>query len=99
MRVGNGGGRGELASFAKEMIDWMSNEFGPSGTVRFAERNKRTLRDCISARLLGSAREEAGEWVEDLLVLNVAREDVLLLLTQPTLQTSRIQRQLEGFDL
>ena len=30
---------------------------------------------------------------------DVAREDVLLLLTPPTLQTSRIQRQLEDFEL
>ena len=45
---------------------------------------------CISAQLLGSVREEAGEWAEDL--LNVAHKDAILLLTLPTLQKGQIQR-------
>ena len=43
VRVGNGAERRELASIAKEMIEWMSNEFGPLDTVWFIERKKETL--------------------------------------------------------
>ena len=39
-------------------------------TVSFVERKEKTRTVCIRARLRGSTREEAVEWVEDL--LNVA---------------------------
>jgi hypothetical protein len=39
-------------------------------TVSFVERKKKTWTVCIKARLRGSTKEEAREWVEDL--LNVA---------------------------
>ena len=91
-----GGGRGvrvgnevEKMDRVVRMIEWMSNEFGPSDTVWFIER-KKTLADCISARLLGSTREEADGWLDD--SLGVAYKGVIPLLTLPTLQTRCIQR-------
>ena len=51
-------------------------------TVSFVERKKRTSTVCINARLLGSTREEAADWVEDL--LNVAYKGVIFLLALRT---------------
>ena len=61
-RVGNDAERRKLVSFTKQVIERMSNESlvhrAPYGLV--IER-KRTLTVCISARLLESTREGAGE--------------------------------------
>ena len=45
-------------------------------TVSFIEKKKKTSTVCIKARLLGSTKEEAVEWVEDL--LNVAYKGAIL---------------------
>ena len=51
----------------------IKREFSTSDTVWFIERNKRTLAECISAQLLGSAREEAGECKDAIPLLTLCR--------------------------
>lgn len=46
-------------------------------TVSFVEKRKETRTVCIKARLWGGTREEAAEWVEDL--LNVAYDEGAIL--------------------
>jgi alkyl hydroperoxide reductase subunit AhpC len=54
-------------------------------TVSFIEKKKKTRTVCIKARLLGSTKEEAVKWVEDL--LNVAYKGAILT---PSLWTEEI---------
>ena len=67
-------------------------------TVSFIETKKKTWTVCIKARLLGSTKEEAVEWVEDL--MNVAYKGAILTLSLwnneiPNLRYIRYQAQQE----
>jgi len=46
-------------------------------TVSFVEKTKKTRTVCIKAKLRGSTKEEATEWVEDL--LNIAYKGAILM--------------------
>jgi len=67
-------------------------------SVSFIETKKKTWTVCIKARLLGNTKEEAVEWVEDL--MNVAYKGAILTLSLwndeiPNLRYTRYQAQQE----
>jgi len=57
--------------------------------VSFIEKKKKTATVCIKARLLGSTKEEAVEWVEEL--LNVAYKGAIFTLTLRTEEISNLE--------
>jgi len=70
-------------------------------TVSFVETKKKSLTVCIKARLLDSTKEEAVEWVEDL--MNVAYKGAILTLSLWTDEISNLgytryqaQQEVEG---